>query len=155
MGRRNPVSYAETDLGVHEVYSQLQEVDANVETFRKQLLDLTISKRELASRIEDREGQISDEQRAANLECSQAAFERLLKDAIRLDPVHKEMRVQYLELSFEVDRAEMELEIGRARQRTLRVRIEELAGLLRFYAAGKEATTVAQLMVNSATSWPY
>lgn len=154
---RNPVAYAERTLGVHSVYEELTATKVATDNLRKQYADLVVSRRDLEARLVDREGDIAEELRASNVEYgSQAAYERLLKDAVRQDPKHKEMRASLLEISNELTRAEMELETGRVQERVLTSRVRQIGDLLRFYASGKDAVTVAKVLVSDASgSWPY
>lgn len=154
--RGNPVAYAENELGVHSVYADLQQQTAYLEEVRRQHTDLVIQKRNREIALEDREGELADELRLSNVECSEAAFQRLLKDTLRHDEKYRQLRSEHHELSIAATQVEAELESGKAKQRMLTARVGQIGDLLRFYAAGKDAVTVAKMLTHDAAqSWPY
>jgi hypothetical protein len=156
---RNPVTYAEGVLGVHNVYVELQETDICVEQARKAHADAVNALRIHRYQMSEHEGSLVEKVRIelvdSEQQISEAAFGRLVKERTFADDEHTRMRKDLVELECEVTAKETIFEDARSRQRTLRLRMAELSDLMRFYAAGKDAVTVAKLLINDpGRNWP-
>lgn len=132
---RNPVAYAESKLGVHDVFGEVQQALDAFDGARRNLASRTGELRALRDNLTDLEATIASEERGANPDMSAAAFDRHLKARLHVHADHQRARSAVAAAHDELDRAEALEKIAEKRVDVLVARLHELAGLLNFYAA--------------------
>lgn len=133
------VAYAEGSLNVHAVYTEAQESLEALGKHQRTATDLTDTKRRLMVALDDREMELVSTERAANPDMSQAAFDRHIKLVLAADSEMVDYRSQVLDLQFKLDEANASVAHTEAHIKILTARMNELGGLLTFYAATKGA----------------
>ena len=136
----NPVRYAEDTLGVHTVFDATKTVLDGRTSHQRTLVSLLARKRELAERYLQAEALLISSERGANPELSQAAFDRHFKTTAALDDDLRDLRDQQHAVQHEIDVIEADLKAYEASLRMNVARMEELGGLLHFFAAAKQQT---------------
>ena len=138
--RQNPVTYAEQTLGVHDVYrkaeARLDELQAAQAAATDARRVIRMAKDELA----DREREITNERRAENHEMTDTAFKKAIKEWIAADKEHQRIQVKLREAESDRDAADADVKRHEHGVRVHAARMEELAGLLHFYAAVNQAS---------------
>lgn len=134
------LAYAENQLGVHSVFEGVQQ---HLEYLDTQLGDLDKAldaKRAVNEKIEDREAQLIGEKRGTHPEMTDTGFQTRLKEWRRKDPELQLLRAELNIALAEIQGAEMDLELTRARIKTGCARMEQLGGYLNYLASVKNAT---------------
>lgn len=142
--RIDPVTYAEDTLGVHRVYEEAER-RYNEHAMASDALDRTSDEiRSVRAEIEASEIELVSDLRAKHNDLSKTAFGELLKERIKEDADLRVLRTQLAHL--EGVRAEYERQVKHHQLgiHLATARMEELGGLLEFYAACK--------LVNSQTT---
>jgi len=146
--RQTPVDYAEGTLGVHDVYEQAQEAH----TALRSALDTYAAEakriRQANDGVEQREHDLAAELRGETPDMSQEALKRALKDAHRTDETLVSMRKVLHDAQGKQEDAHAAIESNKYRLRVLSARMNELGGLLSFFASAKNAA--AQRSVKKA-----
>jgi hypothetical protein len=132
------IAYAETRLKVHEVYLESCKALRLAEEGRALVTTLSHNKRVLQDAMTDVEMQLVSTERAAFPDMSQAAFDRHIKAVVHGDPDMTTLRLKLLEDQHQLDQADDSLHQAELTVRVLTARMEELSGLLNFYAATKQ-----------------
>lgn len=132
---RKAVSYAETKLGVHDVYQEAITARDKLDECLTLLADLRDSKRTLEDTILDREMELSADERSKHADASDAWLGRHLKVVFRQDTFLMETRGTLNNISSdlegkEYDRSMIEIDLKIAIARML-----ELNGYLQYLAA--------------------
>lgn len=131
----NPVVYAEHTLKVHAVYEKaLEELD-RYEVARGALVSAQSALRFAREELADHEADFTVICRGENPKLSATAFDRMLKVSLQQDSKHRDLRRHIAELQEEVDSAELDVKTLDRRLEVAVSRMNELAGLLTFYAA--------------------
>jgi hypothetical protein len=136
----SPVAYAENTLGVHQVWSAAEQTLADLATAQTAAVNTAAAKRVITEQIADRELEVTNDERSKYTDLSQTAFEKHLRGALQADPQMKELRKNLMEAQRHHDAAEANITQMEYTLRTQVARMEELSGLLNFYAAAKQAT---------------
>lgn len=134
------VGYAETSLNVHAVYEEAQAALGTLRRFMDDSTHLSDWKRRVQEELTDREMMVVSEERAANPDMSQAAFDRHIKIVLQLDGTMIALRGKVLDLQLKLDEANASVAHSEATIRVLTSRMHELGGLLAFYAAAKKGS---------------
>jgi hypothetical protein len=136
---RAAMDYAERQLEVHAAYERAMEAASIFEDRAGVITETAKKLRDIDSRITDREMDLVDSERAKPeiAEQSQAAFDRHIKVVFRKDPELAELRDARRTIQAEHERAEYDAERAKITARVESARMEELGGLLHFYAAVK------------------
>ncbi len=134
------VSYAEGVLGVHDAYDRAKEAQADLKEAQRAVIEWADQKRQISEVIADRTADFTSDERAAHSTLSATAFEQHLKIALQHDADLKRLRSEYMVAQRNHDTAEAAIREAEFRCRTYGARMEELGGLLHFYAAVKTAT---------------
>lgn len=151
---RNPVKYAEEELGVHETYSELEQATHEAAALRGEVALVENNIRNTEATIEAREFDVLSDLRS-EWTGSEASFDRALKIALGDDAKLRELRFDVLYHRTILTTKRAELANAEARVKNKRARVYELGDLLRFYAAGKDAVTVARVLVRDPlNNWP-
>jgi chromosome segregation ATPase len=145
----NPVRYAEDVLGVHQVNADAEQRLESMRATHVHLADAQDLKRRLSERIAVRESEVISDERAAHTDVTATAFERYIKTVLTLDADLRAMKAQLLDVQTRIDRDEMMLREIEFDLRRLTGRMEELGGLLRFYAARSNKTNDANTTNNT------
>jgi hypothetical protein len=136
-------AYAEGTLGVDRVYDSANAALEAMGTAKDRALLASTKRRRLDSNIADREADLASDERASNAELSATAFEKHIKAVFHADEELRDLRAQRDSLVAEYERAEADAEIARMTARVEAARLEELGGLLHFYAAVKQSARQA------------
>lgn len=137
----NPIKYAEQELGVHEVYDRAQAAQQRFAKFIVTLNETNNAIRHIHEMMDDREQEVVAEQRAANPDMSTTAFKEHMKEVVQQDETMRDFRKDLMEKQNSRDTAETSVEAAKYAMRVEAARLNELGGLLNFYAATKYATT--------------
>lgn len=137
----NPIKYAEQELGVHQAYERAQAARQRFAKFAVTLNEANTAIRHIHEMMDDREQELVAEQRAANPEMSATAFKEHMKEVVHADESMKDFRKDLMDKQDSRDAAEISVEAAKYAMRVEAARLNELGGLLNFYAATKYATT--------------
>lgn len=135
MSEKNPVTYAERALGVHDIYAQAVAASDQLDAERVQASDVRAALADLRERVADCEAQIVSDQRATHADLGYQEFNRHLKVVLQQDAEHRELRKKIASLEVAL---EHRMETARTLSKQLSIyaaRMNELAGLLFFYGA--------------------
>lgn len=132
---KNPVIYAEGTLGVHTVHAEAQGALSVLEQALTDAARHAAERRSLAEQVADREVVLTSDERAAQPDMSQAAFDRHIKAVLRRDPTLASLRHDLQGAQAQEDMASARVKAADATVRALSARMIELGGLLTFYAA--------------------
>lgn len=131
----NPVVYAEKSLNVHGVFEDATasliahgELVDQAGVLRQQI-------RNVAAQLEDREALIASELRAKYHEMSENALGPVVKRAVHDDAEHTVLRQEERDLRNTLDSVDAQLGHEEKVLGVLTARMNELGGLLTFYAA--------------------
>lgn len=138
----NAVSYAEDVLNVHEVWREAEDRLA----LHKQALDdrrqVRAEVRALQRKIADREADVAIDVRGKALGSeAKTELDRRTKQAIHDDPALQDMRAEMDDLKATEDMHDSEVKHHELGCNVLRGRMEQLGGLLHFYAAARSKST--------------
>lgn len=137
----NAVTYAEKDLGVHKVFEEAQERLTVHAVYSAERQDCNSRIRQIKSDQADREAVVAAELRGQDPKASATAFKEMLKAALAADEETTHLREDLLAEESGRERAESEIHHHELGIRMLTARMEELAGLLHYYGAAKQAQT--------------
>jgi hypothetical protein len=138
---KNPVSYAEDDLGVHVVWDEARARLDEHETAKARYLAALKSLRITERQITDRNMELVTEQRGLQPELKVTAFREHMKVVAAEDDTMVGLQSQLEDDKTERDEAKADMEHHELGLRALTARMHELAGLLEFYATAKSAQT--------------
>lgn len=133
----NPVSYAEDVLGVHAVWVEADERLAAHGKLVRERADLHKQIRTIKTRIVDRETDLTVDAPSAFPDASATERTRLLKVAFHKDAALQDMRAEEDDLQATLDMIDADVRHHETGLRVLSARMEELAGLLHFYASAR------------------
>jgi len=130
-------AYAEGALGVDRAYEAAKAAVVAYTTARDDAGVANANRKKFDSLIADREIELTSDERAANSEMSMAAFEKHIKVVLHTDEALRDLRAQRDEAAGKHEQAERDADVARLTARVEAARLEELGGLLHFYAAVK------------------
>lgn len=133
-------AYARDTLGVDKVYDAANAGHNALADALGRLTEAARERRRVDAEILDNEIEIASIERGKHTDLSQAAFERHLKEVLHNAVQLVELRQERAELHAQYEQADADAEIARSRVRIECARMEELGGLLDFYAWTKAAT---------------
>lgn len=145
-------AHAEGYLGVERVYAAAKEACATMEAARHECHVISIQRKAVDGQITDREMQVIADERAASADMSATAFDRHIKVVLHNDAELRSLRDKRDVLALQYERASADADIAKIRAKVESSRMEELGGLLRFYAAVKEARVSLPLTRPTTTS---
>lgn len=132
------VDYAERDLGVHAIHADseqpLADLDAALNVYREQAARI----RRAHDGIDRREHELASDLRASDGNVSQEAIKRHLKEQHQTDDFLCQMRDVLRDAQSKQEEAHAVIELSKYRLRVISARMNELGGLLAFYAAAKK-----------------
>lgn len=142
MTKVDPVTYAENTLGVHRVFEEAErrfalhaEASENVTRTQDEI-------RALKAQVEEREIEIVSDERAKEHGLSKTAFGDHLKEVLREDPDLRALRSKISNLEGMRNDYEQQVKHHQLGVQLASARMQELEGLLSFYAACKLANAV-------------
>lgn len=133
------ITYAEQNLHVHDVWDEAKEAQRDLREAQKAAVEYAQQKRTLIEAMNERTAQFTAAERGRLSDISATAFEQHLKTALQLDPALMRLRQEYSAAQSQHDLAEASVREAEFRCRMYAARMEELGGLLNFYAATKQA----------------
>lgn len=138
--KATPVTYAEDNLGVHEVYNNSMaahdDLNASLGDHAREAKEL----RRLHDEVDTREYELATEVRASDPTISQEALKRAIRDAQQTDESIIALRRSIRDAQDRQEDAQALVEMNKYRLRVLSARMNELGGLLAFYAAVKSSS---------------
>lgn len=138
MTDKNPVKYAENTLGVHMPWEQASAVLKKIEQHRLQLVHLRSIMRHTKGVIEDRKLSILNEAPSrSDWPSSHTAQQSALKVLYQTDSGIIELNDEVERIQNKIEESEAEIKHGELELQVLIARMNELGGLLQFYAACK------------------
>ncbi len=137
MAKANPVEYAEETLGVHAVYEEAVERLAKHEAAKTAYLTSLGGIRYAEQQIESREAEIVSEQRGEHPDMGIQEFKLHVKTVGAGDDRMQELSSALTEEKANRDESEQDMRHHELGVRALTARMQELGGLLDFYAAAK------------------
>lgn len=132
------VTYAEVELGVHKVYESAQLFRDQLENALSEITALRDRKRNLDSALVDREMMLLIDVRGKHPDVSEAAVERMMKQAKNDDDEHREIREQINAVLRKIDDAEAMKVVAEVDIKIAVSRLQELGGYLEYLAAVKQ-----------------
>ncbi len=136
---KNPVDYAEEVLGVHQVWDEANTRLAAHEEAKNTFLTSLSGIRYLEEQIAVREAAIVTEQRGEHPDMKIMEFKQHVATLLASDPDAMQHATDLREEKDTKERAEQDMRHHELGLRALTARMTELAGLLEFYAAAKQA----------------
>lgn len=138
------LDYAEKNLGVHEVYEDVQRNLNDLDTLYSDLDKAQDRKRQLNEDIADREAELIGEKRGTHADMSDTGFRTRMKEWERSDTKLAELRGQLNSALGEIQGLEYDADLLKLKIKTGSARLEELGGYLHYLAAVKAAARPAQ-----------
>lgn len=142
---KNPVAYAEEDLGVHEILAGVldarDKLDKEVLTV---LADARDQKRKAEQDLDDRETDLLIAERGKHSDISATALKEHMKVILYKDAEWKRLRDLVRTLTDQIDGAEVDRKL---RERDIEIgcaRMVELGGYLNYLAAAKNASAASK-----------
>ena len=139
--QQRAIDFAKNVLGVDSVFDEARAAMDELEDRQETLHKTSTRRRNIEAEIADREIELIAEERANNLDLSQAAFDRHMKIVLQQDNQLLDLRTTREAHVSEHERAEYDADRAKLQVRLLSARMEELGGLLHFYAAVKIASS--------------
>lgn len=135
------ILYAEQTLGVHDAYDAAKDGLTALRETQTAATEHAAQKRNLVEALEDQRFALVARERGIHPEMSATAFEQHMKEIVHTDVQAKHIRAEIAACQHQIDLAEAGT---REHEFTIKVqaaRLEELGGLLHFYAAVKAHNT--------------
>lgn len=136
------LKYAETNLGVHAVYTEATTAHIALDTCLTSLAESREQKRLLEDLMEDSQMEIVADERSKHPEMSEAGMTRHLKLAYASDARLKQNRIHLRSLANEIEGLEYDRAILETGIKISVARMSELAGYLTYLAAIKNDTNI-------------
>lgn len=156
-----PVEYVENGLDAHKVWEESQEVVRRLTDARRMRDELARSVKKARLELDEFEAELIDTVQSGYAKLvkppSQAQIDRDTKAEVANSVEHRGMRHRIADQQGYLDAAETEVRNLESQARALDSRMKELAAILHFYAACKQAETLARSMAlgNPAVTWPF
>lgn len=148
---QNPVQYAEGVLGVHAVYADSLDRLDSYEVAVQAGVDARHRVKARKDALDQRELEVIADRRSERHEMSATAFKTALKEWLAADEQYQRLLDELHEAEFDRDQADADARIHEHGVRVHTARMEELAGLLNFYAAAKQADTSSKSNTSNTT----
>jgi hypothetical protein len=133
----NAVQYAEDVLEVHKVWQQAQERFDQYTSALGDRAKLQSDLRKIRASLSDREAILIQEGRIKYAELSATAFDKVYRTLVHDDSDHRELREHERERQCDLDLVEADISAHEYQLKLFTSRMNELGGLLEFYAAAK------------------
>lgn len=141
MAKQNPVEYAEGTLGVHQVWDEANDRLVAHEVVKDRYLASLSGIRYVEQQIATREGEIVAEQRGEHPDMKIMEFKQHIAAVMATDEKAVELNTSLAEEKDIRDAAKADMQHHELGLQALTARMNELAGLLEFYAAAKQAAS--------------
>lgn len=158
----NPVAWAEKDLGAQQVWDESQRV---IEDLKREMgvRDAFASEiRVHEFKLDEQKAIVTERAAAAVAEkmgakTTQAAIDRAVKEELANDDACRTYRQLIVEARINLDAADSRVEGLKIQARAITARMDLVAQQLAFFAACKNAETVArnQLLGSPGSKWPF
>jgi chromosome segregation ATPase len=145
------LTYAEKQLGVHAVWHEVQAYAKELDDKRQQAAHARSERSELEEKLAHRETVIAVELRGEKSDLSQAAFDRELKNRIRMDSEHADLRLELGRINNRISFLEADAARARIDVEMRIARMNELGGYFAYLASVKNAETTSKSLVGD---WP-
>lgn len=139
--KKNPVTYAETELGVHEVYEAAHVARDTLDGYFSEVATKRDERRRIESAIEDREADLLIEEYSKHADMSVAAMERHMKSVKHRDEELRKLKPELASVISDIEGLEYDIRVAEADVRIAVARMTELGGYLTYLAAAKNSTT--------------
>lgn len=130
-----PVEYAETKLGVHTVYAEALEAQADLDNLATELDTAQDNRRKLAEQIADREAALQGEMWSAHATESATWLKEHMSQFKREDVALKALRELLLNEQSTVAGLEYDMTVKQSQVRILSARMDQQGGYLNYLAA--------------------
>lgn len=156
-----PIEYVEKELGAHTVWEETRRVLTDLEEGQRTRDSLSASLRVLRHDLEVRQSFLLDkiitDHEGDVKRPAEAQIDRELKAAMAKDAVCQQMKVDIVNNQNHLEDVEGKVRTMEFRLKALTARTTDIAGILQFYAACKNAQTEARKLQvgNPAISWPF
>jgi hypothetical protein len=134
------MAFAHDTLGVERVYEAATKAHNDLAAALERVVKTASDRRRIDDEITDHEMTIIAAERGRHADLSQAAFDKHIKQVLWDAPQLAELRSQRAEVQTAHERADADADLARGRIRLESARMEELGGLLTFYASTKFAS---------------
>lgn len=131
---KNPVRYAEQVLQVHAAHEDALAHVAALEVAVNDATEASARVRAARESLADREAVVAVEGRNEFPDMAQGTFEKHLKNRVQQDDKAKQSRTDLYAAQHDLDAAEGRIKVADTRAKIAVARLEELGGLLVFYA---------------------
>ncbi len=149
----NPaLAYAETQLGVHNVFEEALGNRDSLDALLGDLDKAHDTKRTVQAAMSDREFELLTEERGKHHEMSATALDQHMKQVKWRDEKMKDYRLRLDLVAGEIQGLEYDAEMLRITIRILTARMEELGGYLHYLGAVKQAETTTKQMTTTTQS---
>ncbi len=154
MAAKNPVTYAEVELGVHATYERAQVAAENRDRASRILGDLQSKRREAQEKLDEAEMLIASSVYGDPTLTSQAARDKALKVAIAGDTECRDLRSDVASLSDAISDAERDIRAQELQIKIESARMVELGGYFQYLSVAKvEQMQKAAQTTNPASPW--
>ena len=137
----NAVTYAETQLKVHEIYAAAMKARDELSEILAELTDMRQDRRKVEHELEMLELDLADSERVKHPEMSATAMAGHLKLAFRKDARWTDLKAKLVELANKIDEEDTDRRLTEKDIEIFNARMNELGGYLLFLAAAKNAET--------------
>ncbi len=137
-------TYAEKELGVHEVYQKAQDVNGEIIDLQITLAGIRDQRRKVTEEMADREVDIWRELRGQHPELSATALDAKAKQERRVDSMMQELRRNLLIFQKQEDDVEHDIKTKQNIINSANARMVELGGYLNFLTMVWQQDAVAQ-----------
>lgn len=137
-------TYAENELGVHEIYQTAQDANGEMIDLQVTLLGVKDQRRKITEEMADREVDIWRELRGKNPELSATALDAKAKQERRVDTMMQDLRRGLLDAQRQEDKLEQDIKAKQNRINSANARMVELGGYLNFLTMVWQQDAVAQ-----------
>lgn len=150
--RIRSIRYAEDQLGVHDTYTSLVQIESNLRKTLAERAGLEQEINGIRAGIEIRTSDIRSDVLGEFGTLSATAYESKVKDACSQDGKLRKLREDLLSATDRLADIEAEIRIEELEHRSRVARLHELGGYFEYLASSRNATTAARATVND---WPF
>lgn len=131
--------YAEDQLGVHAIYKSAQGARTKLDDLLTELSELRDKRRDIQSRLSDKEMEVSADEWGKHPDMSAARMEKHVKVAYSNDGEIRGYREELIKMSNDIEGLEFDKEILEKDIQIAVARMQELGGYLNYLAAIKQS----------------
>lgn len=138
---KNPVKYAEEDLGVHTTYQELLDLEVALRASHEKLRTYLTAKRALVTSVIDREMEVTSDERG-RVDISQTAFDKHIKSVLNGEPALRALKEQLAVAERAIDETEHSIREIELQMKNRQARLRQLGGYLEYLATAKQAQSI-------------